>query len=133
MLKMLALVVILFTSTATVGEPSFDLGEGNTPADVVCPTMTVACPEAVNERTTAKFELFVGAVRSIPNLKYRWTVNSTRGFPRGRIKSGQGKATILVSAPRGAGNSLTAAVTLKGLPKLCPNKASCTTMIASPK
>src|SRR5437773_6657689 len=111
MLKLIPIAVILLTSNMTAGDCSFGFASANSQVDV-CEPITVACPETVNEHSDIKFEAYVARAASSPRskLNYHWSVGWVLGFRRGRIKSGQGTSSIVVSVPRPAPSSLTVAV-----------------------
>ena len=125
--KMLAIAAVLLMSVVSGSECSLASTTANSQVDV-CEPITVACPENVDVHSDINFKSFVTRAASSPRstLQYHW---SLRGFPGARIKSGQGTSSIVVSVPRRAG-SLTATVIVTGITKGCPNKATCTTVIA---
>jgi hypothetical protein len=97
-----------------------------------CPQLSVECPDdAFNENSPLKFWARVSGTAPGQSLTYHWTVHSRPGFPKGRIKSGQGTSSIIVEASGPARKGLTVTVTVKGLPKGCGDLASCTIGIAS--
>jgi hypothetical protein len=129
--KILAILVILLTSNLTARESSCGFASTKSQIDV-CEPISVACPETVDGYSDAKFQANITRAASSPHskIRYFWFVDWPRGFPKGRIKSGQGTPSIVVSLPRRAPNSLTAKVTVEGVSRGCPNTASCTTIIA---
>jgi hypothetical protein len=129
MLKILTIAATLLMSTVTATEGSLRLATANAPIDAVCEPISIACPTTVDPQSNITFQVFVTRAASSPRspLKYHWSV---RGFPRARIKSGQGTSSIIVSVPRRTPRSLTATVTVvQGITKGCNTKASCTTAI----
>jgi hypothetical protein len=128
MLKILAIAVTLLVSPVTAIEYSLGSATANSPIDVVCETITVACPETVDEHSDINFQASVArAAGPLLPLRYLW---SLRGVPKARIKSGSGTSSIVVSVPRRAAGRLTATVTVIGVKKGCGNTASCWTAIA---
>lgn len=126
MWKTLTLLVVAVMSTMAVGE-----GLANSPVDVVCPTISIECPEDVFEKDSDLiFKAHVGA--NSLKWKYRWEVGWVPGFRKGRIKA-RYMHSIVISAKGPARRGLTVTYSIIGLPKRCPNQASCTTIIASPK
>src|SRR5882724_2696863 len=86
-----------------------------------CPAVSVSCPSDLNYTKPAIFKASISGV--IPErIRYDWTVSS------GTILEGQGTATITVDP---GGQVITATVTVFGLPKSCPNRASCSLAIAA--
>src|SRR5438552_9642522 len=117
MLKTLTLSSLILMSTMTVGESSFGSAQENVPSDI-CPIISVDCAENVfDENSDLKFKAQVGA--AISKVKYHWTVHWIHGFPKGRIKSGQGTTSIVISASGPARRGLTVTFTVKGLDKAC--------------
>jgi hypothetical protein len=129
MLRTLALPCVILLTVVTAGEASSKHKRDFSP-DIVCPTIFIECPENVfHEESDLKFHAHVGDTLS--KVKFRWTVHWVRGFPKGRIKSGQGTTSLVVSVSGAARRGLNVTFTILGLPRSCNlNKASCTTEIA---
>jgi len=105
-------------------------GDSQQPTE--CPKVLVVCPDDVfDNKPTLRFRARVEGLPSNQRIKYHWTVYWVHGFPKPKIKSGQGTYSIVVKASGPARRGLTVTVTVTGLPKTCANQASCTTMIAS--
>ena len=87
------------------------------PPPIVCPKVTVSCPDSVSENAPVTFTVTIsGGSRGIrPN--YNWTVSA------GRIISGQGTASITVGTKGTGGQSISASVDVGGYGMPCP--ASC--------
>ena len=124
MLKPTLASVVFFAISAPIG------GHGGYPQDnpgvADCPTILVDCPDNIFEKHS---DLHFYA-NILPNVKYHWSIRWVRGFRKGRIKSGQGTPSLVVSASGPARRGLTVTVKVTGLDKACRNEASCTTMIA---
>ncbi|HKP45252.1 MAG TPA: hypothetical protein VJT50_01515, partial [Pyrinomonadaceae bacterium] len=83
-----------------------------------CPTITVACPAALNFDRSLTFQANVaGAVYSL--IGYHWQVSS------GRILEGQGTSIIKVDMHGFGGQAIVATVSISGLTSVCPAQASC--------
>jgi hypothetical protein len=87
---------------------------GQEPRVADCPQIMASCPEWTNSQSI----FFTATVRSVPNVRYVWTVSS------GTITQGQGTTAIRVRV--GDSRSITATIEMMGLPTECGNKASCT-------
>jgi len=96
-----------------------------TPAPSNCPTLEVTGPSGVTARgTIMPFVVLVSEPR-LKNLSFAWTVST------GTIAEGQGTRVIKVRAPAPNGTkTITATVTVQGLPQGCRNMASDTAEIA---
>ena len=86
---------------------------------LVCPTLTVTCPEAVESGKTIKFKANVTGGRS-KEISYNWTVD------RGKIVFGQGTATIEVDLEGNDCKKVTATVELGGIDPSCKRVGTCT-------
>jgi hypothetical protein len=87
-----------------------------------CPTVSVTCPDTVDEGSPVTFTANVTGGDPNVSATYNWSVSA------GTITSGQGTPTITVTgAPVGA--SVTATVNVGGYPPECNTTASCTTTI----
>ena len=124
-LKAALTIGILFAVSAVVGGQGANLQQNPGIADCP-PTVSVICPDDVEGNSDVRFDASVGGYK----LKYHWTVTWPRGSRKGRIKSGQGTPSLVLFVPRRARGSLTVSVKVIGLDKACPNKSSCSTMIA---
>ena len=128
MLKIIAIAATLLMFPVAATGCSLGSATANSPIDVVCETINVACPETVDEHSDINFQAAVArAAGPLLPLRYHW---SLRGVPKARIKSGQGTPSIVVSVPRRTAGRLTATVTVIGVKKGCNNRASCWTAIA---
>jgi hypothetical protein len=128
---LLLTLVVLSPLCVRRGECSFSTDREN-PVNDQCPQLYVECPDDVfNEKSPLKFQARVSGTTPGQRLTYHWTVSWVRGFPKGRIKSGQGTSSIIVEASGPARKGLTVTVSVKGFPKGCGKQASCTIGIAS--
>jgi hypothetical protein len=124
MLKPTLATVIFFAILVPIGGHGTNLQDN--PGIRDCPTISVVCPDNVfDENSDLHFYANV-----LPNVKYHWSIGWVRGFRKGRIKSGQGTPSLVVSASGPARHGLTVTVKVAGLDKACRNEASCSTMIA---
>jgi hypothetical protein len=126
MLKAMLSVGVLFAVSVTVG--GSDAWRGLSPeiADS-CPTVAVSCPDNVDVNSELRAYASFGGPGD--KLKFYWTVTWPRGVRKGRIKSGQGTPSLVVSVPPHARGSVTVTVKVTGWDPACPNKSSCSTMI----
>jgi len=95
---------------------------GDCEPNVVCPTITSSCPDAVDPGTPITFTANVGP-GTPPASTYNWTVSA------GTITSGQGTTSITVSTDNLSGTSVTASLEVGGLDPSCGRTTSCTTQI----
>jgi hypothetical protein len=95
---------------------------GDCEPDIVCPTITSTCPDAVEEGTPITITASVGA-GTPPASTYNWTVSA------GTITSGQGTSSITVSTDKLGGQSVTATLEVGGVDPSCGKTTSCTTPI----
>jgi hypothetical protein len=102
-------------------------GRQQNPGSADCPTVASSCPDYVEGNSELHAYATVGGPGD--KLKYHWTVTWPRGVPKGRIRSGQGTPSLVVSVPRGARGSVTVTVKVIGWDTACPNQSSCSTMI----
>jgi hypothetical protein len=91
------------------------------PPEIVCPNVTVSCPERGTEDAPITFTATVsgGSPNIIPT--YNWTISA------GRIISGQGTTSITVDTKGMGGQSIRANLEIGGYGMRCP--ASCATAI----
>jgi len=87
--------------------------------NLVCPALTVTCPETVESGKTIKFKANVKGGKS-KEISYNWTVD------KGKIIFGQGTATIEVDLEGQDCKGVTATVELVGIDPSCPRVGSCT-------
>src|SRR5713101_62519 len=87
------------------------------PPRIVCPSVTVSCPDSVSENAPATFTATIGRSAAGVNPTYNWTVSA------GRIISGQGTRSITVDRKGTGGQSIGASVDVGGYGMPCP--ASC--------
>ena len=91
------------------------------PPRIVCPNVTVSCPDAASENAPATFTATISGGSANINPSYNWTVSA------GHITSGQGTPSITVDTTGLAGQSVRANLELGGYGMRCP--ASCATSI----
>lgn len=93
------------------------------PVQPVCPTVQVACPDAISENQPITFNVAIaGEVNHITG--YNWTISA------GRIISGQGTPSITVDISGLAGQTVRADVDIAGFDMPCP--ASCSVSVPVP-
>jgi PKD-like domain len=88
---------------------------------IVCPNVTVSCPDAASENAPATFTATISGGSAGITPTYNWTVSA------GRIISGQGTTSITVDTAGLAGQSIRANLDVGGYGMRCP--ASCATSI----
>jgi hypothetical protein len=93
--------------------------------DIVCPTISSSCPDAVDQGQPITFTANVGA-GTPPATSYNWTVSA------GTITSGQGTTSITVSTDNIGGQSVTATLEVGGVDPSCGRTTSCTTAVRTP-
>jgi hypothetical protein len=73
-------------------------GLPQSPVADLCPPVAVSCPDNVDKN----FELhaYASVSGAADKLKFHWTVTWPAGVRKGRIKSGQGTPSLVVSVPR---------------------------------
>ena len=86
-----------------------------------CPTVTVTCPDTVDEGQPATFTANVTGGDPNVSATYNWSVSA------GTITSGQGTPSITVDTTGQGGTAITATVNVGGYPPECTTTASCTT------
>jgi hypothetical protein len=91
------------------------------PPEIVCPTVTVSCPDAASENAPATFTATISGGSAGITPTYNWTVSA------GRIISGQGTPNITVDTAGLAGQTIRANLDVGGYGMRCP--ASCATSI----
>lgn len=91
------------------------------PPRIICPNVTVSCPDAASENAPATFTATIGRNSAGVSPTYNWTVSA------GRIISGQGTPSITVDTTSLAGQTIRADLELGGYGMRCP--ASCATSI----
>ncbi len=91
------------------------------PPRIVCPNVTVSCPDAASENQPATFTATISGGSGNINPNYNWTVSA------GRIISGQGTPRITVDTVGLAGQTIRASLDVTGYGTPCP--ASCATSI----
>jgi hypothetical protein len=89
--------------------------------EIVCPNVTVSCPDAASENAPATFTATISGGSGGITPTYNWTVSA------GRIISGQGTTSITVDTAGLAGQSIRANLDVGGYGMRCP--ASCATSI----
>jgi hypothetical protein len=89
-----------------------------------CPFVVVTSPDSYSGPTLT-FAARVSGGGSA-KLTFNWTVSA------GKITGGQGTASITLDKTGFGGQTFTATVEVGGLPKDCPNLASCSTPLVDP-
>jgi hypothetical protein len=125
MLKATLSIGILFAASAAVGGRGASRQQNPGIAD--CPTVAVSCPD--NVEGNSDLHAYASVLGPGDKLKYHWTVAWPPGARKGRIKSGQGTPSLVISVPRRARGSLTVTVKVFGWDTACRNDASCSTEI----
>jgi hypothetical protein len=118
MFIMAAITTLGSRCLATYQDPQY-------PREYPCTYVAVECPDIYNQNSDIVFHAYTGYPPNEYKIKYRWTVWWAHGLPKGRIKSGRGTDTLIVSATRG---KVTGIVRITGAPKECNHTASCTTL-----
>ncbi len=88
-----------------------------------CLTVTVSCPDEVEEGQMVTFSANVAVGDPIPPLTYTWTVTG------GKIVEGQGTESIKVDSKGLRGQTITATVDVGGGDPACNHTASCSAII----
>jgi hypothetical protein len=88
--------------------------------ELLCPTISVECRDS-DVDSTLSFSAKVNGGNASKGMTLSWTVSA------GKITSGQGTTSITVDKTGFAGQAFTATVEVGGVPRECPNKASCST------
>ena len=91
------------------------------PPEIVCPNVTVSCPDAASENAPTTFTATISGGSAGITPSYNWTVSA------GRIISGQGTPSITVDTTGLAGQTIRANLEVGGYGMRCP--ASCATSI----
>jgi len=86
-----------------------------------CPTVSVSCPDVVDEGQPVTFTANVTGGDPNVAATYNWSVSA------GTITSGQGTPSITVDTTGQGGTAITATVNVGGYPPECNTSASCTT------
>ena len=94
-----------------------------------CPTVTVSCPANVDGNSELHAYAATMVMGGRDKLKFQWTVTWPPGVRKGRIRSGQGTPSLVVSVPRRARGSITVTVKVIGWDPVCRNESSCSTPI----
>lgn len=94
-------------------------------SDIVCPTISSSCPDAVDPGQPIAFTANVGP-GTPPATTFNWTVSA------GTITSGQGTTSITVSTDNIGGQSVTATLEVGGVDPSCGRTTSCTTAVRTP-
>jgi hypothetical protein len=93
--------------------------------DLVCPAVSVTCPDSVNQGETAEFKAALDPTYGLAS--YRWTVEEGLS---GRISSGQETTTITVRTNGLGGRTITATVKVSDTDSACGTiTRSCSTAI----
>jgi hypothetical protein len=87
---------------------------------VTCPTVSVSCPDAVDQGSAITFS---SSVSSGGSVTYNWSVSA------GTITGGQGTSSITVDTANLGGQTVTATVEVGGLDPACSRTASCSTSV----
>ncbi|HVS22054.1 MAG TPA: hypothetical protein VHD88_09420 [Pyrinomonadaceae bacterium] len=91
------------------------------PPPIVCPNVTVSCPDLAAENAPATFTATISGGSANITPSYNWTISA------GRIISGQGTPSITVDTTGLGGQSVRANLEVGGYGMRCP--ASCATSI----
>jgi hypothetical protein len=91
--------------------------------NLVCPTVSVTCSDAVDEGQPATFTARFDQGTPTVSETYNWTVSA------GTITSGQGTNSITVDTKGLGSQSVTATVEIGGVDPTCNRTASCTTPV----
>lgn len=84
-----------------------------------CPTISVKCPEEVEQGSMMVCSAFVSGFDDLSGLKFRWTVST------GVIKKGKNSNSVVIDPTEGFPGTLSATVEVDGLPsRSCPKTAS---------
>jgi hypothetical protein len=94
--------------------------------DLVCPTVTVSCPDSGDQGTPVTFRANFNQGTPTVSPTYNWTVSA------GTISSGQGTESITVDTANTAGQTITATVELGGVDPSCGRTASCSVPMKGP-
>jgi hypothetical protein len=94
-----------------------------TDCGVTCPTVSVSCPDAVDQGSSITYN---ASVSSGGNVTYNWSVSA------GTITGGQGTSSITVDTAGLGGQTVTATVDVGGIDPACSRTASCSTQVRSP-
>jgi hypothetical protein len=118
-------IVLLFVVSFAIGGRGINRQQD---PNIVCPIVAVSCPDKVTGH--ADLHAYATVTGSGHNkLKYNWTVTWPAGVRKGRIKSGQGTPSLVVSVPRRTRGSVTVTVAVFGLDPSCNMESSCSTAI----
>jgi len=98
----------------------------NCVAPVVCPTVSVSCPDNVPVGQSITYTASVSGGPSGLSPTYNWSVSA------GTISSGQGTSSITVDTTGLGGQSVTATVSVGGADPSCSTTSSCTTSVTPP-
>jgi hypothetical protein len=94
--------------------------------NIVCPTVTVSCPDSVMDGSSANISATVVSAGTPPVSTYNWSVSA------GTITSGQGTSSITVDTSGKGGSTITATVEVGGPDPSCTRTWSCSVPV-SPK
>jgi hypothetical protein len=84
-----------------------------------CPSISVKCPEGVEQGTMIVCSALISGLRDLSGLKFRWTVST------GVIKKGKNSNSVVIDPTESFPHTLLATVEVNGLPlRSCPNTAS---------
>jgi hypothetical protein len=86
-----------------------------------CPTIKVSCPDTTDEYLAFSAQVLNADLHT--KITFSWTVSA------GVITDGQGTNSITIDTSEAAGRTVTAKVTVFGLPSSCPTEASCSTAV----
>jgi hypothetical protein len=84
------------------------------PPQIVCPNVTVSCPEAASENAPVTFTATISGGSPGITPTYNWTISA------GRIISGQGKPSITVDTTGLTGQTIRASLDVGGFGMPCP-------------
>ncbi len=121
-----------YTATVQVSDGTHPAVPGSTSVTIApcpdcakppCPTVSVSCPDSVEQGSPITFTAnFSGST----SVTYNWSVSA------GTISAGQGTSSITVDTANLGGQTVTATAELGGLDPTCTRTASCSTAIKTP-
>ena len=93
--------------------------------NIVCPTVTVSCPDSVMDGSPVNISATVASAGTPPVSTYNWSVSA------GTITSGQGTSSITVDTSGKGGSTITATVEVGGPDPSCTRTWSCSVPIGT--
>jgi hypothetical protein len=92
--------------------------------DAECPSIQVKAPDSVSQGTKATISASLVGGSGQPT--YKWTLSA------GSVASGQGSATVTADTKGLSGQSVTATLTVGGLPTKCATTTASATFLVGP-